>query len=357
MSGDLDYNEGVKHFGDDILNKLYIYTFLTTVIAASMLTMTGCSVVPVVEHPNRPSVLEENFTTEAKALNHELDTYDELMPLYPDDSEQALLEAAVVAFLKQNDMVTREKLSIETMDLQLFESESNLIYFAAVMQNKEKMPFTILAYMEPQENNRYEVKSSCLAPFYTNLPKTFLLQEGESLALVSQRPFSTFEEVYFYELKNGKLALSGRGWQDISLAYYTEVNALLDSNKLEEAMALPDESMYPMAYEAMLFGTANKIIEKAVAAAKDERIDPKKRAEFLEWGLNYYTQNHYGQSLDELINTNLEVLSQPDEVFGKDYLLEKDVFAEAIEVFGNINAKAGDEDYAQFLIKASESIK
>lgn len=357
MGADLDYNEGVIYFGDDHLNKFYIYTFLTTVITVGTLTLTSCSVVPVVEHPSRPNVLEENFATEAKALGHELDTYDELMPLYPDDTEQALLEAAVVDFLGKDEMVKKEKLSVETMDLQLFEGERDEIYFAAVMQNKEKLPFTMLAFMVPQPSNRYEVKASCLAPYYANLPKTFLLKEEDQLALVSQRPFSTFEEVYFYTLSREGLSLSGRGWQDISLAYYSELNALLDKNKLEEAMQLPDESMYPMAYEALLFSTANKIIAKAVEAAKDEGTDPNKRAELLEWGLNYYTQNHYGQSLDELLAGDLQIFKQTDEVFGKDYLLTNADFANALEAYGNVKAKAGDENFAELLIKASRAIK
>lgn len=338
------------------MNKLYIYTLLITVLAVGTVTFTACGVVPIVEHPERANVLEENFTSEAKALNHELDTFDELMPLYPDDSEQALLEAAIRDFMTQDEMVKKEKLKVDTMDLQLFEGDDSDIYFAAVLQNKEKVPFTMLAQMKNNSSKHYQVLTSCLAPYYANLPKTFLLKENGDIALVSQRPFSTFEEVYFYKMGKGLLSLNGRGWQDVSLAYYTEVNKLLDENKLDEAMNLPDESMYPMAYEAMLFTTANKIIDKTLIAAKDEKLDPKKRAEWLEWAINYYTQNHYGQSLDELLSNDFEPLASSEGVFGSDYLLSRTNFKEVLEVFANLKAKTGDESLAEELLKASQTL-
>lgn len=338
------------------MNKFYIYTLLITVVAVGTVTFTACGVVPVVEHPDRANVLEENFTSEAKALNHELDTYDELMPLYPDDTEQALLEAAIKDYINKDDVVKKEQLKVETMDLQLFEGDDSDIYFAAVLQNKEKVPFTMLAQMKSGSNNRYSVLTSCLAPFYANLPKTFLLKENGDIALVSQRPFSTFEEVYFYKMGKGLLSLNGRGWQDVSLAYYNEINKLLDENKLDEAMNLPDESMYPMAYEEMLFTTANKIIDKTLIAAKDEKLDPKKRAEWLEWAINYYTQNHYGQSLDELLSNNFEPLTSKEGVFGSDYLLSQTDFKEVLKAYANLKAKTGDESLAEALLKASETL-
>lgn len=338
------------------MNKFYIYTFLMTVVAVGSITFTACSVVPVIEHPNRANVLAENFTSEAKALNHELDTFDELMPMYPDDSEQVLLEAAIKDFVQKDATVSKEKLEVATMDLQLFEGDQSDIYFAAVMQNKEKVPFTLLAQMKSVENNHFKVLRSCLAPYYANLPKTFLLKEDNDIALVSQRPFSTFEEVYFYKLTGGELNLNSRGWQDISLAYYTEVNQLLDRDELDQAMNLPDESMYPMAYEEMLFTTANKMIDKTLVASKDERIDPQKRADWLEWAINYYTQNHYGQSLEDMLDNHFEALMSSEGVFGSDYLISQEIFKSALVAYANLKAKTGDESLAESLLKASETL-
>lgn len=339
---------------------IYSKWAIMALMVAMPLIASGCSMPAVIERDPNSGVLQEEFTKNAEALTNELNDYEEIEPLFLDDEDASYLEALIRESLKKDKGVMENHLKTEQMDLQLFQNEGESIYFVGVMQDKRQNPYTIFGMIEQASEKEYKIVRHHMAAYPVNLPKSFLLYKEGTWAIVSQRPFSTFEECYFFKLSGDQFDLFKRGWQDRSLLYYGQVQELLTDGKLAEALALPDESMYPMSYEEPLFETVNLWVEKSVENAHINEGNKKdsEALDYLDFSLNYYFQNHYGKDLDQMVSESFEDLSKSSEdVFGHDYLLPtKDIY-NAVTCYANLVGEFEDEKEAKKLKTAIEKLK
>lgn len=341
--------------------KIYIYLktpkrvlFVTALVLCSM-GLTACQNVRTIERNDSKQVIQEEFTQSAVALTDELNDYTEIDEFFIEDEKDNALEQQVRKFLANDEEVKSHGLNLETMDLKLYMDEQEVLYFLAVMKDEKDSPNTLFGILKKENDGQYKVTGEHLAAYFVNLPKTYLLTHNNEWTLVSQRPFSTFEECYFFRLDKGDLKLYMRGWEDPSLNYYGQVTDLLNDGKIDEAMALPDESMYPMGYEEPLFKTANLMVEvsdkKALEAEKKKDID--KALSYLDWSLNYYFENHYGTDLTSLFQENFKVLGETSkDDFGYTYLLPDETLEPILRHYADLIAKQGLEKEAMSYQKA-----
>lgn len=346
----MHYNRSVMINGDD--NKLININLKRIMLLISMIPLgiftSGCANIHTVER-GTDSVIENDFSNESEIITNELDTYDEYQPVFLEDNQQVSVESYLKQFIKQDKDAIKAKLDVNTLDFQVFEGPKDTYFIACVVMSAD-MPFTI--FLEVKSSDLLEIKTSAshMAAYGVNISKTFLLYKGDEFALISQRPFSTFEEVYFFKVKKNAIDLTSRGWHDSSIIYYDAINKLLDEGKYDEAMNLPDESMYPMSYEKQLFETANHMVNSILKVAKDETMPSEKRIDYMSWALNYYFQNHYGMELEEAATGKFaSIKAQSSDDFGVTYCLTNQELGAAIEAYANLLAKNGKESTAEQL--------
>lgn len=341
--------------------KIYIYlrtykkVLLIVSVASACFLLTACQGIRTIERNDSNQVIQKEFTQTAVALTNELDNYTEIDELFIEDELDNALNQQIRQFLAQDEEVRSHKLNLETMDLKLYSDEESQAYFLAVMKDRKDNPNTLFGILKKGEDGQYTVVGEQLAAYFVNLPKTYLLTDGSEWALVSQRPFSTFEECYFFRIKDQKLDLYLRGWQDPSLNYYGKMTDLLNQGLIDEAMALPDESMYPMGYEQPLFETANLMVMVAETKAieKENAKDIDTALAYLEWGLNYYFENHYGTDLVTLLQDNFTALKESSkDDFGYTYALPDETLEPILSHYANLVAKQGLEKEAMGYQKA-----
>lgn len=333
--------------------------FIVVILALPML-LTACSNLPIIEKDQTSGVIQEEFTKEATPLTNELNDFNEIEAIYLDDEENAYLEALIRSSLKEDQGIKKNHLDVEQMDLQLYQNEDGPIYFIGILQDQRQNPYTILAEMTREDDNDYTITSLHMAAYPVNLPKAYLLEQRDELVIVSQRPFSTFEECYFFRMNGKHFELFQRGWQDRSLLYYEQVSALLKAGKIDEAMDLPDESMYPMAYEEPLFEVANLWVKEGLKNAhiKEENNDLQSAFNYMDWALNYYFQNHYGKDLSQMVAESFADMNiQDQKQFGSRYLLSNKEIEECLIYYGNLLGAMGEEKQADLVKKAVQTIK
>lgn len=341
--------------------KIYIYlkvpktVLLVTALVLCSVGLTACQQVKTIERDDSKQVIQEEFTQSAVALTDELNGYTEIDEFFIEDEEDNALEQQVRKYLAEDKEVKSHGLNLETMDLKLYMDEQQTAYFLAVMKNERDNPNTLFGILKKKKDGKYDVVGEHLAAYFVNLPKTYLLTHNNEWALVSQRPFSTFEECYFFRLEKDKLKLYMRGWEDPSLSYYDKVTELLNDGKIDEAIALPDESMYPMGYEEPLFKTANLMVEvsEKKALEKEKAKDIEKAKSYLEWSLNYYFENHYGTDLITLFQDNFKPLGDASkDDFGYNYILPEETLEPVLRHYANLLAEQGLEKEAMGYQKA-----
>jgi hypothetical protein len=344
----LNYNELVRNDGDEINLKTLYYRCLKLsvgLVTASFI-LTGCQSIPIVEKDESNQVIQEEFTQNAVPLTNELNDYDLIDEFFPEDESDNKLEQVVIKNIKNDDTLKKYKLSVENMDLKLFVSEAGDVYFLAMLMDKRDNPNTLFGKLKKTSDSKYVIAGEHLARYQVNMPKTYLLEKDGVWVIVSQRPFSAFEECYFFKMEDSKMNLFKRGWEDPSLLYFDTMTALLESGKIDEAMKLPDESMYPMAYEETLFEMANLMINtsetKAIEVEKNN--DVKRAIRYLEWSLNYYFQNHYGADLITMMKSNFTPFREATgENFGASYVLKEDQLKKVLLYYANLLGKNGEE--------------
>lgn len=332
---------------------------IAALIVVLPLFLAGCTSLPIIERNHDSGVLQEEFTETAKPLTNELNDYEEIEAVYLEDDEIGYLEALIRQSLKDDPGITENHLDVNKMDLQLYQNGDSPIYFIGLLQDQRQNPYTVFAQMQRQEGKDYKIVNQHIAAYPVNLPKAYLLEKGEDWVIVSQSPFSTFEECYFFKMKGKHFDLYKRGWQDRSLLYYEQVSSLLKDGKIDEAMALPDESMYPMAYEEPLFEVANLWVKEGLKNAhiKEEKNDVETAVNYLDWSLNYYFQNHYGKDLVQMTSESFADISIQDQSqFGSRYLMSNAEMKEALIYYGNLLGALGDEKQAKAIKDAISKI-
>lgn len=343
--------------------KIYIYlnatkkVLLVSTLILCSISLTACQNVRTIERDDSQQVIQEEFTQSAVELTDELNDYTEIDEFFIEDEADNALEQQVRNYLAKDKEVKSHGLNLETMDLKLYMDENETAYFLAVMKDERDNPNTLFGILKKESDGKYEVQGEHLAAYFVNLPKTYLLTHNNEWALVSQRPFSTFEECYFFRLEKDNLKLFMRGWEDPSLKYYDTMTILLNDGKIEDAMALPDDSMYPMGYEEPLFKTANLMVEvsEKKALEMEKRKNVSKALSYLEWSLNYYFENHYGTDLATLFQENFKPLGEvTKEDFGYNYLLPNETIEPILKHYANLLAKQGLEKEAMSYQKAIE---
>lgn len=341
--------------------KIYIYMkahrmfFILASIATLSVFLTACQGVRTIERNDSNQVIQEEFTQSAVPLTNELKDYFEIDELFIEDEADNALEQQIRKFLADDEEIKSHGLNLETMDLKLYEDQKEDAYFLAVMKDEKDNPNTLFGILKKGKEGKYYIAGEHLASYFVNLPKTYLLSNDKEWALVSQRPFSTFEECYFFKMEKGKLNLYTRGWQDLSLNYYGKMTELLNDGKIDEAIALPDESMYPMGYEEALFQTANLMVTVAEKKAleKEKEKDVQTAIDYLEWSLNYYFENHYGTDLLTLFQENFKTLDQAaKDDFGYTYILPNETLKPILRHYANLVATQGLDKEAMSYQKA-----
>lgn len=356
----LDYNKIGRNDGDEtnLNNFKYRWQCISLGIVAGSLLLTACQTVPTIEIDDSNQVIQQEFTQSAVPLTNELNDYNLIDEFYTEDEADNAVEQAVLRYLKNDLEIKNHKLDLDSMDLKLFTSEEGDVYFLALLLDKRQAPNTLFGKLKKTPEGTYAPIGEHLASYMVNIPKTYLLEKAGDWVLVSQRPFSTFEECYFFKMEDGKLTLYKRGWQDPSLLYYSTMTALLEAGKIAEAMALPDDSMYPMGYEQPLFETANLMVETAEnqALKLEDSGETATAITYLDWSLNYYFQNHYGTDLTAMIQEGFEPLKNASaDDFGGSYVLDSAYIKKVLLHYANLLGKAGDEKGAESYKKAIET--
>lgn len=329
--------------------------YLTFGILITGVLLTGCQNVPTIEKSDGNQVIQQEFTQSAIALTNELNTYNEIEELFIEDEADNALDLQVRHYLEQNPEIKKHQLKIESLDLKIFKSEAESLFYLAVFADEKGNPNTIFGSLAKEKGGTYTVCGEHIGAYAVNTPKTYLMEKDGEWVVVSQRPFSTFEECYFFKMENGVMKLFQRGWQDMSLLYYSTITELLQQGKIEEAMALPDSSMYPMGYEQALFETANLMVtvSEQKAAEKENANDMNTAIGYLEWSLNYYFQNHYGLDIDGMVKDLFSPIHEANaDDFGGHYVLEEKELKKVLLHYANLLGKSGNEKGAESLKKA-----
>ncbi len=344
----MNYNELVRNDGDEIKLKTLYYRCLKLSVGLVTVSfiLTGCQSIPIIEKDESNQVIQEEFTQNAVPLTNELNDYDLIDEFFSEDESDNKLEQVVIKDIKSDNALKKYKLSVENMDLKLFVSETGDVYFLTLLMDKHENPNTLFGKLKKISDEKYVIEGEHLARYQVNMPKTYLLEKDGVWVVVSQRPFSAFEECYFFKMEDSKMNLFKRGWEDPSLLYFDTMTALLESGNIDEAMKLPDQSMYPMAYEETLFEMANLMINtsetKAIEVEKNN--DVKCAIKYLEWSLNYYFQNHYGADLITMMKSNFTPFNEATgENFGANYVLKEDQLKKVLLYYANLLGKNGAE--------------
>lgn len=339
------------------LKRLYRWQGVTVILLATGVFTMGCQSVPTIEKSELNPVIQEEFTQTAVALTNELNDYELIDELFIENESDNALSAQVIKFIKESPEAKKNKLRVDTLDLKLFTTDTGCAYFLALLVNNNDNPYTMFGKLSKTANGNYVVSGEHIGAYAVNMPKTFLLEKDDTWVVVSQQPFSTFEECFFFKMENDEMKLFQRGWEDMSLLYYSTVTELLEMEKIDEAMAVEDTSMYPMGYEQELFEMANLMIEVAEkqALVKEQANDYKKALSYLDWGLNYYFMNHYGSDLDTMVKDAFEPLLQAaDGEFGSAYLMDRIELKAVLLHYANLLGKAGREKDAELYRRAIE---
>lgn len=339
------------------MKSLYRMQYITLGLLAIGCLLAGCQTVPVIEKSEPSQVIQEEFTQTAIALTNELNDYESIEELFIENEADNALDVQVRKYIQDNPELGKNHLNLESLDLKLFRKETGEAFFLAVMSDQNENPYTMFGYFKQSEAGKYVVQGEHLGAYAVNMPKTFLLEKDGTWVVVSQRPFSTFEECYFFKLEAGKMKLYQRGWEDPSLLYYSTVNELLEAGEIDEAMAVEDTSMYPMGYEQALFETANLMIKVSEQQAQLKEKDSKaeRALAYLDWSLNYYFENHYGSSLEAMVLDAFKPMQTTAEGdFGYTYLLDQSELKPVLLHYANLLGKVGRDKEAENYRRAIE---
>jgi hypothetical protein len=321
---------------------------------ALLMINTGCVGVKVTSRAPGTTFLEPNLQ-EKKALNFDLGTFSETEPLYRlDELSEELYE-------KAEQLIKKQYTSAEDIELLLFKSHSPERYYAVAALREAsasldgRVSISVLKFSKDGSVNAIAFAETYLP---VNLAKIELVEKDAVIVLRSQHPFSAYEDLYRFELKNDVLRLEGVFDQDLSVQYFDAFEALLDQGDLEGAMDLEDTSLYPLAYEKRYFGAACAALKASVKEAKVrlEQSDSDTAADDLIWGLEYYLY-HYGDNwMTAEPETYLKDVStlEPGS-FGYAYQIEEKTLSEALVLCVSTLKQAGRHVEADFYQKAADS--
>lgn len=339
------------------MKSLYRLQYITLGLFATSCLLTGCQTVPVIEKSEPTQVIQEEFTQTAIALTNELNAYESIEELFIENEADNALDTQIRKYIQDNPEIRKNQLNLDTLDLKLFVKDSGEAFFIAVMSDEKNRPYTEFGYFEKSEDGKYVVKGEHIGAYAVNMPKTYLLENNGEWAVVSQRPFSTFEECYFFRLESGKMKLYQRGWEDPSLLYYSSLNELLEAGKIDEAMKVEDTSMYPMGYEQILFETANLMVtvSEQQAQIKEQNSEADVALTYIEWSLNYYFENHFGCNLEAMVMDAFKPMQDASEGdFGYAYRIEPSDLKPILLHYANLLGKVGRDKEAETYRSAIE---
>lgn len=297
--------------------------------------------------------MSEGYTAKTAELTNELDDFEELEELFElSENEEMLFDELkrVISLQAKNQL--NIQLNNEDIDLKLFKARKKGHYlYVAVFADQTRVPHTTLGFAEETKGGGYDVSDSYIGDFLVNMAKTSLLMVSDEVAIVSQRPFSTYEEYYVIS-KSKPLKLIKTFWSDRSLSYYQEIEKFVISGDLAGAMSMEDTTEYPMTYEKEMFHSGNAVYQEVLSLPDRTHLTSKEALQQCEWGLNYYFMMHYALSIDELIDVKFEpILIEKAEDYGAKYSLDKALIKEGILIYSNYLAKNNYEKKAN-IIKA-----
>lgn len=312
--------------------------------------LTGCSAFKIIERNSSP-LISEGMTAKTSELHHELDQFSEQEELFDMTPAEGMLfdeiKALIIEQAKDHIHIT---INTDDVDLKLFASEQGKKYlYVAVFSDQTKVPHTTIGLVDLKSDGTFKLKHSFIGDFLVNMPKTVLRTHGHEIAIVSQRPFSTFEECYVFD-ESKQLKLTQTYWRDRSLNYYSQIERLMLAGDFEAAMTLEDDTEYPMSYEKQLFHSGQTVFKETLRLKQVADLPPAKGLQYCEWGLDYYFMQHYAMTTKDLIKDTFDtILKEKETDYGAKYTVDAKTLKEGMLLYANFLAKNAKEKEAESL--------
>ncbi|WFD09633.1 hypothetical protein [Tepidibacter hydrothermalis] len=263
----------------------------------------------------------------------------------------------ILEFLKNEKLTEDEYVKIfegtNTKDLEEYfviknELENNKYYFK------------IYAIDRNLKTNELSIKNSIKVDSSINEVKTSLFSLDKYLLISSEAPSSTYMENIYLKWENNKFEFLEKYSFDPSVEYFEKKMSLLEDGKLDEAMELEENYLYPYTYSELLYKSSimalNTSFEKAKQLSKEEKWEDSLK--YLEYGVGEYLilLNETDDLSYLLENEMLLDFEEDEENYG--YKLEKKKIVDIFTLYQQLLEKNGKDDLAKGLkLKLDEFTK
>lgn len=208
--------------------------------------------------------------------------------------------------------------------------------------------FTIYAIDRDLKNNKFSIKNSLKVDGYVNEVKTSLFSLDKYLLISTEAPSSTYMENIYLKWENNKFEFLETYSFDTSVEYFEKKMSLLKDGKLDEAMKLEEDYLYPYTYSQLLYESnimaLNTSFEKAKQLSKEGKWE--EALKYMEYGVGeYLILLNETDDLSYLVeNEILFDFKANEEDYG--YKLEKDKIVNIFRLYQQLLEKNGEDDLA-----------
>lgn len=187
---------------------------------------------------------------------------------------------------------------------------------------------------------------------YVNIAKFDAFVSGAKLTVWSQRPYTASELVAIVQWNGSQLDVVSTKYSDPTADYYEAMAKLLQSGKIEEAMAVEKAVFYPGAYEGYY-----KIPQLALLKAHENALDKYRAgdaaaaAKVLKWGLDQYLTVQEAGPLSTDMLGRLRCLTEPSTSPGQAYRVDLHEFIAAFNDYAFFLAEMGQSADSEIYLK------
>lgn len=264
---------------------------------------------------------------------------------------------SILEFIKNEKITDDEYVKIfegsKTKDLEEY------FVIKSKLENNEYC-FIIYAIDRDLKNDKFSIKNSLKVDSYVNEVKTSLFSLDKYLLISSEVPSSTYMENIYLKWENNKFEFLEKDSFDTSVEYFEKKISLLEDGKLDEAMKLEEDYLYPYTYSQLLYKSnimaLNTSFEKAKKLSKEEKWEDSLK--YLEYGVGeYLILLNETDDLSYLIeNEMLLDFDESEENYG--YKLKKEKIIDIFTLYQKLLEKNDKGDLAKRLkVKLDEFAK
>lgn len=211
--------------------------------------------------------------------------------------------------------------------------------------------FTIYAIDRNLNTNKLSIKDSIKVDNSINEVKTSLFSLDKYLLVSSEASSSTDMNNIYLKWVNNKFEFLENYRFDPSVEYFEKKISLLENGKLDEAMELEENYLYPYTYSELLYESnimaLNTSFEKAKQLNKEGKLE--EALKYLEYGIaDYLILLNETDDLNYLLENEFKIdFEEDEETYG--YKLEKEKIIEIFTLYQELLEKNGKEDLAKGL--------